>query len=205
LSVSGKFSPLMLKPGPEAVAAEIIRLVPPELVSVSERDFVPATATLPKLRLAGFAVSWPGATPTPESGTVSVGLFASEEMVRLPLAFPADAGVKMALNVADCPAVKVTGSLGPLNVNPLPVAAAFEIVTVDPPVLVTVTARLLLLPTVTLPKATLLGFAVNEPGATPVPDKAMFSGEPGASETIARFPFALPDAVGENFALNANV
>ena len=46
----------MLKPVPDALAAEIVRLVPPELVSVSVSDFVPATATLPKLKLTGFGV-----------------------------------------------------------------------------------------------------------------------------------------------------
>lgn len=38
-SVKGRLSPLRLKPLPLALAAEIVRLVPPELVSVSVSDF----------------------------------------------------------------------------------------------------------------------------------------------------------------------
>jgi hypothetical protein len=75
-------------------------------------------------------------------------------------------------------------------------------VTAEPPVLVTVTATDLLPPTVTLPKLTLLGFAIREPGVTPVPDNAMLRGEPGASETIAKLPVTLPPAVGANFTVN---
>jgi len=37
LNVKGKVSPLKLNPVPLAVAAEIVRLVPPELVSVSDK------------------------------------------------------------------------------------------------------------------------------------------------------------------------
>jgi hypothetical protein len=43
VNVKGKDSPLKLNPVPLAVAAEIVRLVPPELVRVSVSDFeVPA-------------------------------------------------------------------------------------------------------------------------------------------------------------------
>src|SRR5882757_6845767 len=134
---------------------------------------------------------------------VSVGLFASEVMLRLPLLLPAARGVNTALNVALCPAPTAMGRFGPLKLNPVPVTEALEMVTAEPPVLVTVTATDLLLPTVTLPKLTLLGFAMREPGVTPVPDNAMLRGEPGASETIAKLPVTLPPAVGANFTVNA--
>jgi hypothetical protein len=202
LSVSGNVSPLKLNPVPLADAAEIVSAVPPELVSVSVRVFDPPTATLPKFWLAGFGVICPGVTPFPESGTVSVELFASDVIVRLPLLLPAATGVNVALKVVVCPAASTTGKLGPVKLNPLPVAAAAEIVTVEPPLLVTTTATVLLLPIVTLPKATLLGFAINDPGATPVPERAMFNGDPCASETTARLPLILPAPVGANFTVN---
>ncbi len=39
MSVTGTVRPLRLKPLPLTAAAEIVRLVPPEFVSVPERDF----------------------------------------------------------------------------------------------------------------------------------------------------------------------
>src|SRR3981189_3116431 len=134
---------------------------------------------------------------------VSVGLFASDVMVRLPVLLPAAAGVNTALKVALCPAPTVAGRFGPVKLKPLPVADAFEIVTVGPPLLVTVTTTDLLLPTVTLPKLMLLGFAMREPGVTPVPESAMLRGEPGASEAMAKLPVIAPPAAGANFTVNA--
>lgn len=68
--------------------------------------------------------------PVPESGTERVVLVAFELIVKVPLATPAALGAKMALKVADCPAVSVTGKLGPVKLNPLPEAAALDTVTV---------------------------------------------------------------------------
>ena len=96
-------------------------LEPPVLVTVSERAcLLPRVSTLPKARLLGLAPSAPGATPVPDKGMVKVGLGAFEVMVTLPLAFAADCGVKVTLNVALCPAVSVTGVVIPLTVNPVP-------------------------------------------------------------------------------------
>src|ERR1700704_2127274 len=134
---------------------------------------------------------------------VSVGLFASEVIVRLPVLLPAATGVNTALKVAVCPAPTVTGRFGPLKLKPLPVADALEIVTVEPPLLVTVTATDLLLPTVTFPKLTLAGFAIREPAVAPVPESAMLRGEPGASEAMARLPVIAPPVAGANFTVNA--
>jgi hypothetical protein len=47
--------------------------------------------------------------PVPESGTERVALLALELMVSVPLAAPAAVGVKMALNVVLCPALRVVG------------------------------------------------------------------------------------------------
>jgi hypothetical protein len=45
--------------------------------------------------------------------------------------------------------------------NPVPVAVACEIVTLDPPVLVSEFAKVTLLPTLALPKARLAGLEVS--------------------------------------------
>jgi len=46
-----------VNPLPLAVAAEMVRVVPPELVSVPESDFEVPVCTLPKLKLEGFGDS----------------------------------------------------------------------------------------------------------------------------------------------------
>ena len=111
--------------------------------------------------------------PVPERGTERLALLAFELIVNVPLAAPAAVGAKMALNVVDCPAFRVSGKDGPVKLNPLPEAAAPDTVTAAPPVFVTATETVLLLPTVTLPKLALLGFAVRAPAARPVPESAM--------------------------------
>jgi hypothetical protein len=78
------------------------------------------TITLPKLKLLGFDPSAPGVTAVPDNGMVRVGLEAFEVIVTLPVTFPADSGVNVALNVALCPAVSVTGELIPLKLTPVP-------------------------------------------------------------------------------------
>ena len=54
VNVKGKDRPFRLNPLPLAVAAEIVRLDPPELVRVPVSDFEVPIWMLPKLKLAGF-------------------------------------------------------------------------------------------------------------------------------------------------------
>ena len=96
-------------------------LEPPVLVTVSDRDWLLPTVTFPKLRLVGFDPSVPCATPVPVTGIVRVGLDAVEVMVTLPLALAADWGANATLNVALCPAVRVSGVEIPLRLKPVPV------------------------------------------------------------------------------------
>ena len=49
--VSGRLRPVVLKPGPEAVTWVTVRLVPPVLLSVSERDWLVPVCTVPKAML----------------------------------------------------------------------------------------------------------------------------------------------------------
>ena len=56
-NVTGRTEPLRLNPLPLAVAAEMVRAVPPEFVRVSESDFELPTWTLPKPKLEGFGAS----------------------------------------------------------------------------------------------------------------------------------------------------
>jgi len=90
------------------------------LVTVSDRDLLLPTVTLPKLRLAGFAPSVPGVTPVPDKGMVSAGFEALDVIVMLPLTLPADDGANEMEKLALCPAVSVTGVVIPLKLNPVP-------------------------------------------------------------------------------------
>jgi hypothetical protein len=71
-----------------------------------------------------------------------VGFEAFDVIVTLPLALAAEAGVNVTVKVAPWPAVNVTGAVIPLRLNPVPLIATCEIVTLDPPVFVTVSDRL---------------------------------------------------------------
>src|SRR5208282_1633339 len=74
---------------------------------------------------------------------------------------------------------------------------ACEMVIVDPPVLVSVSDKLALLPTCTFPKARLLGFAVSAPCVAPVPESGMPKLESEPVEVRLTLPLAVPLAVGE--------
>ena len=91
-------SPLKLNPVPLALAAEIVRLLPPVLVSVSLSDFEAPTVTFPNARLLGFGVSAPCATPVPESGMLKFGLPPLEVILTLPLTAPVALGAKLTVN-----------------------------------------------------------------------------------------------------------
>ena len=144
-NVKGKASPLRLNPLPLAEAAEIVRLDPPELVSVSDKLALLPTCTLPNARLVGLAFSVPCVTPVPESGMLK--LEAVEVILTLPLAEQLVVGEKSTVKEVLWPAFNVKGKASPLKLKPLPLAVAAEIVRLDPPVLVRVSDKLALLPT----------------------------------------------------------
>ena len=160
------------------------------------------TCTLPKARLVGFDPSAPAATPVPVNGMSSVGFDAVEVIVISPLTAPAAVGVNSTLKLALCPAASVTGVPIPLTLKPGPLAPTCEIVMLDPPVFVTVSDRVLLLPTWMLPKATLVGFDPRVPAAMPVPDIGMVKVGFDPLEVIVRLPLTAPVADGWNDALN---
>lgn len=161
---------MKLKPAPLGVIWEIVSDDPPVFVSFSERLELPPVVTFPKLRLVGVAASWPGVTPVPARGTLRAELDAFDVMARLPLTALPDAGVKVTLKLTLCPALTVAGKVKPLAVKPVPEALAAEIVTLEPPELVSVSVIVWELPTWTLPKARLDGDGMSWPDVIPVPD-----------------------------------
>jgi len=94
-------------------------------------------------------------------------------------------------------------ALTPLALKPAPVTVTPEMVTLEFPLLVSVTGNPLLPPTFTLPKLRLVGLAPSKNvAATPVPLRTMARGEPGALLTSDTEPVTFPAAVGVNAVLN---
>lgn len=85
--------------------------------------------------------------------------------------------------------------------NPDPDTFACEIVTLDPPVLVTVSCRVELFPTSTAPKLKLDGLSARVPGVTPDPLSGMLRLGFAASLVMAMLPLADPFACGANCTL----
>lgn len=106
----------------------------------------------------------------PESATFNAEFEALEVIARLPLALLPEVGAKVMLRLALWPAFKVMGKLMPLALNPAPEALAAEIVTLDPPELVRVSASVWELPTWTLPKPSVAGLVLSWPEVEPVPE-----------------------------------
>ena len=86
--------------------------------------------------------------------------------------------------------------------NTDPVKFACEMVIVDPPVLVRVSGRFELLPTCTLPNASVVGLAARAPEATPVPESGMLKLGFEPLEVTLIVPLAAPLAVGEKSTVN---
>lgn len=136
--VTGSERPPTLNTELFELAAVTVTFAP---LAVRLPDAVPLvpTTTLPRPSVLGVTLSCPApAVPVPDRGIVRVGLDAVEVMVTLPLTVAADCGANVTAKVALCPAVRVTGALIPLKLNPVPLAPTCEIVTLEPPVLVTV-------------------------------------------------------------------
>lgn len=83
-SVSGTVKPVMLKPVPEALAAEIVTLAVPELLNVKVCVPLLPTRIFPKLKLEGLAVSVP-CTPAPLRAIVAGDPAALLAILMLPL------------------------------------------------------------------------------------------------------------------------
>jgi len=129
------------------------------------------------------------------------GSVASESIMTLPLALPADVGAKVTLNEVVWPGVKVSGVVMPEMLKPVPATVTCEMVAFSPPVFFTVSVWLELWPTVTLVNVKLAGVAVSVAGVTPVPDNARLSAVDPPTVN-ARLPLTAPAAVGANTTAN---
>jgi hypothetical protein len=77
------------------------------------------------------------------------------EIVTLPVTLPEAAGANITFMVTDAPGFRISPVEIPLTLKPAPEIVILEMLTLEPPVLVSVTDCVLLLPTFTLPKGRL--------------------------------------------------
>jgi hypothetical protein len=84
----------------------------------------------------------------------------------LPVTLPAVVGAKFTVKVAARPVFRIVPADTPLAVKPEPVMLTLEIVTLELPEFVSVTARLLMEPVLTLPKLRIVGLALSRYVAT---------------------------------------
>ena len=136
---SGSVSPEKLKPVPTRDAWVTLRFAVPGLLMTSVWVLVTPTVTLPKPTLAGITEIC-GCTPLPLSEIVVGELVALLTMLRLPVALPPVDGTKLTLSERLWPAARVTAPVKPLTVNPAPVMATCERLTLAVPVFVSTIA-----------------------------------------------------------------
>ena len=134
----------------------------------------------------------PPAAPFPLNGMVRVGLDPSEVTVTLPVALPAEVGANFTLKLTLCPLLRVTGSVKPATLKPVPDAVAAVIFRLDPPEFVNVSVTVSLFPTTTFPKLTDDGLADSAPSAAPLPLNGIFRVGLEPSDVTVTLPVALP-------------
>ena len=197
--------PLAVNPAPATVTPEMVMLEFPLLVIAVVKDALLPSFTFPKLKVVGLAASSRAAVaPVPDR------LITREEgapfvaSVMLPPTAVEEDGVKTALNVVLPPAVIVVDVERPVSLKPAPATVICENVSVALPLFASVIVCELLVPTVTVPKVTLVGLAAIC-GSVPVPVSAIERGGPGALLVIDTLPLVLVAVVGakvtEKFAV----
>lgn len=142
---------------------------------------------------------WVGAgVPDPVSPSVVVEGCPLLATVKLAFAVPEVSGLKVMENDVLWPAGMVTGKLNPPIVNTELFVLAAVTVTFAPLAL-NVPDALLLAPTTTLPRLSVLGLTASCPTAVvPVPDREMLTLGFVASDVMVTLPEALPAACGAN-------
>jgi hypothetical protein len=94
-------------------------------VNCTGSDELLPNVTLPKLSEVVLAVRLPTAvTPVPLTAIFDGEFVASLKIVRVPVTGPDTVGANVTLNDALCPTASVSGSPGPVTVNPEPTIVA---------------------------------------------------------------------------------
>jgi hypothetical protein len=191
LALNGPVAPLM----PEMVIFEL-----PLFFRVTPSDLLLPTFTLPKLNVVGLALRiWVEAVPVPLRliAVADPGTFVLSDT--LPVAPPAVVGAKTASN-AMLPFGATVCAAKPVTLKPGPVTLSDETTRSAFPVFLTVIVCESLVPSATLPKATLEG-VIDIAGLAPVPVSGMTVGDPDRLVDTEMLPETAPDDFGAKTAL----
>jgi hypothetical protein len=199
----------IVKPVPVRVPELIVRGAVPEEVTVSERAFEEPSATLPKLSVLALRVMRAAlATPVPVRLTTEVApVVELLTTVNLPVRPPTVVGLKVTGTTKVCPAVRVLGRVVATIENPVPATVRELMVRGAVPEEVIVSESAFEVPSVTLPKLSVLALRVMPAGlATPVPVRLTTEVVPVAAlSTMANLPVRLPAVVGLKVTGTTNV
>lgn len=132
------------------------------------------------LALHDNADEYEPAAPVPESEIIAGEFEALLATLALPVTLPLAAGAKVTFNVAACPTPMICPVAIPLALKPDPEMLTLATVTLEPPELVSVTGRVLPLPTLTLLKARSDELKLKVPGAVTVSVAAALETLPAA-------------------------
>ena len=97
--------------------------------------------------------------------------------------------------------MRVIGGVIPVRVKPDPLTLACETVTLDPPEFVNTSDNDCVPPTMTVPKAKLVGFTATAPAVTAVPDNGIVRLGFEAFDVTVTLPLADPETVGANLTV----
>ena len=129
-----------------------------------------------------------GCNPAPLTATTALAPCALEIVIS-PVTLSELLGANVTFKVAFCPGVRVRGVVIPLTCTSVALTVICDSVTLEFPVLLTVTLFELELPAFRLPKERLVGLAVRVTVfATPLPFRETVDGEPGALLAIETVP-----------------
>jgi len=135
--------------------------------------------------------------PVPVTAITGAVFAALLTTVTVPLNVPMVFGANAMFMIADCPAATVAPLIPPVTLNPEPLMLTPEIVTLELPLLISVTASVVLPPTVSLPK---FRFDVEEvrPPVDPEPEPLRLTATSVLPLLFFKVsvPVTVPDAVG---------
>jgi hypothetical protein len=201
--VVGTLRPLVANPVPVTVALEMVMLDPPEFEITSDFVWVLPIDTPVKVTLVGLATRAPTVVPVPERGMLSVGFEALLVIDTFPESLAAAPGVNVTVKLALCPGCIVSEGVRPVMLKPAPVNVAAEMTAAAVPPFVRLTVCDCGVPTCTLPKFTLAGFADNDPEAKPNPASVIVAA--GIVPENPMLPLALPADCGANVTVKPAV
>jgi hypothetical protein len=204
-SVRGSAKPVSLNPAPLTLICERDTLELPVFVRLTLCVALVPVVMLPKLSEDGDALSWrTGETPVPAKETTSGELGVLLTSVRLPEKLLAEGGLKPTVKEEELPGGTESGNASPEKLKPVPPSIAWVTLRFAVPGLLMVTIWVLVTPTATLLKVTLLGIT-EICGCTPLPLNEIVAGELVALLITLRLPVVLPAVAGVKLTVSVKL